>query len=123
MNHRLLTPAIVLVSFGAALGLTGPQVGSWHAAAGHDADRTTTLTAGVTPPPPAMLPPRAMTSTLIVMPEVEAEPVPTPAPAPAPAPAPEDDTPVVVTPEDQAQESEGFLDARDRAAERGARSH
>ena len=115
MNHRLLTPAIVLVSFGAALGLTGPQVGSWHAAAGHDADRTTTLTAGVTPPPPAMLPPRVMSSTPIVMPEVEAEPVPTP--------APEDDTPVVVTPEDQAQESEGFLDARDRAAERGARSH
>lgn len=99
MNPRLLTPAIVLISFGAALGLTGPHAGPAHAAV-----------AAVAPPPPATLPTQAVTAAPLVMPQAE--------------PAPGGDTPVVVvTPEDQAQEREGFLDARDRAAERGARSH
>jgi len=113
MNHRLLTPAIVLVSFGAALGLTGPHVAPWRATAveqqavvvsspstrlqGHDAEL------------PAMLPPQGMPPTPVVTPQTE--------------PEPEEDTPIVVTPEAQAQESAGFLDARDRAAEHGARSH
>jgi hypothetical protein len=48
---------------------------------------------------------------------------PAPVVTPEAEPTPQDDTPVVVTPEDQAQKSDGFLDARERAAEHGARSH
>ena len=98
MNPRLLTPAIVLVSFGAALGLTGWHAGLWRAAAAAPAN-------------------------------VPSIPVPTPAEvAPPPVatqdadPTPRNNPPAVVPPETQAAQTEGFLDARDRAADHGARS-
>jgi hypothetical protein len=109
MNPRLLTPAIVLISFGAALGLTGPHGGVWRAAAEHDAALPAPLRAAVTAPPTMALPTQTVAPAPDVTPEAE--------------PAPENDTPVVVTPEEQAQESDAFLDARERAAEHGARSH
>jgi len=100
MNPRLLTPAIFLVSFSAAFGLMGWHAGLWHPA--------TPTTAALTLTPAAALsgPPMDAATT-----------------APPPDAAPEDAPPAVVSPEAQTQESEGFLDARDRAAEHGARSH
>jgi hypothetical protein len=113
MNPRLLTPAIVLVSFGAALGLMGRHSGLWQP--------TTHTTAAITMTPPAAPPGPPMTAA------ATAAPPPDLAPAPVatqqPDAAAEDAPPAAVSPEAQAQKSEGFLDARDRAAGRGARSH
>ena len=98
MNPRQLTPAVVLISFGAAFGLTGWQAGLWSAAV------TAAVPDAVTPAPPV------------------ADVAPPPAVTPDAEPAPEDDSPAAVPPETQAAQAEGFLDARDRAADRGARS-
>jgi hypothetical protein len=127
MNPRLLTPAIVLVSFGAAFGLTGWNAGLWYAAAADERANVasgpspTPLAAAVTPPPPATVAEQAMEPAPAVSSSSEVSPQPVV--AQDATPAPEDELPAVVKPETQAQESEGFLDARDRAAERGARSH
>jgi hypothetical protein len=106
MNPRLFTPAIVLVSFGAAFGLTGWHAGLWRAATA-DAPATpvtAAVTASVTPAPPP--------------PEVSPQPIVTR----DADPMPEDNPPAVVPPQTQAAQTEGFLDARDRAADHGARS-
>jgi len=113
MNPRLLTPAIVLVSFGAALGLMGWHAGLWHPA--------THTTAAITMTPPAAPPGPPVTAAAAALPLPE--PAPEPAATPQPDATPEDAPPAAVSPEAQAQQSEGFLDARDRAAGRGARSH
>ncbi len=118
MNPRLLTPAIVLVSFGAAFGLTGWQAGLWRAAAADapvkapripiptpvPAAETATGITAVTPAPPVA--------------QVASQPQATQ----DADPAPEDDPPVVVPSQIQAAQTEGFPDARDRAADHGARS-
>ena len=118
MNPRLLTPAIVLVSFGAAFGLTGWHAGLWRAAAAVvpvkvpsapiptpvTAAETASVTASATPTQPP------------------AEVAPQPEATQDADPAPEDDPPAVVPPQTQAAQTEGFLDARDRAADHGARS-
>jgi hypothetical protein len=127
MNPRLLTPTIVLVSFGAAFGLMGWHAGLWHPAAADDpaavasAPLPAPTTAATTLTPPAALPgpPLDPAAAAPPLPELAPEPVVTQ----EPNAAPEDAPPAVVSPEAQAQESEGFLDARDRAAEHGARSH
>jgi hypothetical protein len=117
MNYRLLTPGIVLVSFAAALGLTR----------GHDdridttAARSPALLAAAATLRPAMattVQNPAAEPTVVVLPGTSLEPVIRDA-----EPAAKDAIPAEVTPQDLAQESEGFLDARDRAAEHGARSH
>jgi hypothetical protein len=113
MNPRLLIPAIVLVSFGAALGLMGWHAGLWQPA--------TPTTAALTLTPPAAVPGRPMDATATVPPPPEA--APEPVATQQPDTAPEAAAPAVVSPEAQAQESEGFRDARDRAAAHGARSH
>ncbi|HTV78767.1 MAG TPA: hypothetical protein VMF03_10950 [Steroidobacteraceae bacterium] len=124
MNSRLLTPAIVLISFGAAFGVMGLR-GAHTPAVPDD-------TASAQRPAPVI-------AALLT------DPVPAPAPAPAPAPTAEpladhppppiaqpqvgndeptaDEQPASMTPDEQAQASDGFLDARDRATEHGARSH
>ena len=112
MNPRLLTPAIILVSFGAALGLTGPHAAPWRATATDEPTvvaRSPPARAAVTAPATTTLAAQTLAPAPVITPETE--------------PTPEDETQVVVTPEDQAQESDSFLDARDRAAEHGARSH
>lgn len=126
MNSRLLTPAIVLLSFGAALGLTRRHSGLWRAPAVDERVAAPLerlpppLTTALTPPPPAaaagdVKEPPPLVGSL----QTGAQPVATPD---AEAVA-EDELPVVVTSEVQAQEGEGFFEARDRAAEHGARSH
>jgi hypothetical protein len=127
MNPRALTPAIVLVSFGAAFVLTGWHAGLWHAAAPDEGTTVagvplpTPLTAAATPAPAAAAPEHGVAAARAV-----ASPPPV---SPQPgvnqdaSAAPEDGAPAVVTPQAQAAASEGFLDARERAAEHGARSH
>jgi hypothetical protein len=101
MNPRLLTPAIVLISFGAAFGLTGWHAGLWRAAA---ANAPANVPSVPTPTPAAQVAPPP-----VVTPDAD--------------PAPEVDSPAAVPPATQAAQTEGFLDARDRAADHGARSH
>lgn len=110
MIARLLTPAILLVSFGVTLGLTGPRAAPRDAPS---ASLVVPVSAALSPIGPTPAPP----------PNVVPTPLTSQEPQPVPAPDPEDETPVVVTQEDRDQESQGFLDARDRAAEHGARSH
>jgi hypothetical protein len=116
MNFRLLTPAIVLVSFGAALGLTG-----WHTPSAPLPVAVPSAVTAVASAPAA--PPAADTS----VPAPATVLLPQAAPAPLVTedaqPADEDAAPAGVQSQTLAQESAGFLDARDRAAERGARSH
>ncbi len=114
MNNRLLTPAIVLVAFGAALGLSGWHAGLWRGAAANERLTTARIAspAPVTVAAPSATAPVADTprpvATIVAPPEAPPEPVAQDVEPPAEA---------------QAQESAGFLDARDRAAEHGARSH
>lgn len=115
MNPRLLTPAIVLVSFGATFGLASSHAGLWHRAPAGDrgnvatAPLPATMTAAETLAPPS--------------PEASPEAAPEPVVTLSADPPPADDPPATVTPETQVQASAGFLAARDRAAEHGARSH
>ena len=118
MNPRLLTPAVVLISFGAAFGLTGWQAGLWRAA-------VTDAPAKVPNVPPPSLVTTAVTAAVpdaVTPAPPVADVAPPPAVTPDAEPAPEDDSPAAVPPETQAAQAEGFLDARDRAADRGARS-
>lgn len=118
MNNRLLTPAIILVSFGAALGLSGWHAGLWRAAAANERLNA----ARISIPAPVTVAVPSATARVADTPRPKA---PTVAPPEAPAQTVSQDVEPTVEAQAQAQaqESEGFLDARVRAAEHGARSH
>ena len=116
MNSRLFAPAIVVVSFGVTLGVTG-----WHAARTSAVSTPQPQVATVLPPRVAAVQSDAMAAAVpprapaLVSPE---EPVTTEAPDPQPVA----DT-LSLSPEAEAHQSESFFDSRDRAAAHGARSH
>ncbi len=112
MNYRLLTPATVLVSFGAALGLSSRHAGLRRTVAANERLNA----AGVSSPASVAVAVRSVTARIGDTPSAVAT---TAAPPQAPPVSVAQD----VEPPAQARESEGFLYARDRAAEHSARSH
>jgi hypothetical protein len=127
MIARLLTPAIVLASFAVALAVTGGHAGQGPALAAavpaiRQAPPAPPL-AVVDPdpaPPPRAPPERPVATSTATSAATSAA---TAAATAVDEAAAADDTPAVETAADLAKESEGFLDARDRAADHGARSH
>jgi hypothetical protein len=108
VHHRLLTPAIVLVSFVATFGLLSWRAWLWRAAPEKGLASTAT----------SSLPPPLTAAATLRRPATSGEPV---APAEQQAAAAPEDEPPAVPPEPQA-ETNAFLDARDRAAAHSARS-
>jgi hypothetical protein len=106
INSRLVTPAIVLVSFAAALGLTRWRSGAWRHA-------------------PASAAPVAMAPAVRLQPDAMRSPLAPPAAVPESSPPqqpPVPPDPPAETAAAQPADTTEFLAAQDRAAAHSARS-
>jgi hypothetical protein len=111
VNHRLVTPVIVLASFAGSFGLMSWRAGLWPAAP---------ATAAVTLPIRAA---RASASIAPAAQETTAAPAPRPPAAAPPETVPEAVPVVVPVVVPVAVPTDEFLAAQDRAAAHSSRSH